>query len=108
VIAWPGFKVTGNELPDDIVKPVPLSVAELIVTAAVPVEVKVTDRVDVEPVATLPNATLLALTLSCGVELLLPDPAPLTGTRVICWAVEFVATRAKQAASAINSLVHQP
>ena len=41
VTDWLGFKVTGNVAPD-IVKPVPLNVAELMVTGAVPVEVNVT------------------------------------------------------------------
>jgi hypothetical protein len=41
VVDEPGFKVTGNVTPD-IENPVPVSVAELIVTAPVPEEVNVT------------------------------------------------------------------
>ena len=41
VTARPGFRVTGNVAPD-IVKPLPVTVAALTVTAAVPVELSVT------------------------------------------------------------------
>jgi hypothetical protein len=50
----------------EIVKPVPLTIAELIVTGAVPVEDNVTDCVAGVFTATLPNARLRALTLSIG------------------------------------------
>ena len=74
---WPGFSRSGNAPPDSV-KPVPLSVAELIVTAAVPVEANVTDCVDAVPTAKLPNARLAALTVSMDVALLaLPlSPTP--------------------------------
>ena len=39
---WPGFKVRGKLAPDSL-NPVPLTVAELTVTGAVPVEDKSTD-----------------------------------------------------------------
>ena len=42
VVKEPGFKVTGRA-GVDTVKPVPEMVAELMVTAAAPVEVKVSD-----------------------------------------------------------------
>jgi hypothetical protein len=60
-----GFKVTGNVAPD-MVKPVPLSVAELMVTGAVPVEVNVTGSVDAVFTVTLPNAKLVGLTVNVG------------------------------------------
>jgi hypothetical protein len=41
VRAWPGFKVTGNVAPETA-NPAPVAVAELILSGAVPVEVKVT------------------------------------------------------------------
>ena len=41
VTDWPGFSVTGK-LPPEIVKPVPVSVTELIVSACVPDDVSVT------------------------------------------------------------------
>ena len=65
VTARLGFKVTGNVTPD-IVKPVPLSVPELMVTGAVPVEVNVTGSVDVVFTVTLSNARLAALTVNVG------------------------------------------
>jgi hypothetical protein len=72
---WPGFNRSGNVTPDSV-KPVPLNVAELTVTGAVPVEAKVTDCVDADPTVTLPNARLPVLTLSIGVALLPVSPAP--------------------------------
>jgi hypothetical protein len=50
----------------EIVKPVPVRVAELAVTDTVPVEDKVTVRVVGVFTASLPNATLVALKLSIG------------------------------------------
>ena len=50
----------------DIVKPVPLSVAELMVTGAVPVEVNVTGSVDAVFTVTLPNAKLAGLMVNVG------------------------------------------
>jgi hypothetical protein len=64
--AWPGFKVTGNEDPDTE-KPVPDASAEFTVTAAVPLEVKVTVCVAWVFTVTLPNATLVALMLRVGI-----------------------------------------
>jgi hypothetical protein len=76
----------------DIVKPVPViavSTAELTVTAAVPVDVKVTDCVAGVFNPTLPNPTLVALMLSVGpaaamvsVKVALPVPAPLVALSV--------------------------
>jgi hypothetical protein len=57
VADWVGFRVTGKVAPD-IVKPVPVNVAELMVTGAVPVEVNVTGSVDGVFTVTLPNARL--------------------------------------------------
>ena len=65
VTAKLGFKVTGKVAPD-IVKPVPLNVAELIVTGAVPAEVNVTGSVDGVFTVTLPNAKLVALMVNVG------------------------------------------
>jgi hypothetical protein len=65
VIARLGFRVTGKVAPD-IVKPVPLSVAELMVTGAVPVDVNVTGSVDAVSTVTLANAKLAGLTVSVG------------------------------------------
>ena len=57
--------MTGKVAPD-IVKPVPLSVAELMVTGAVPVEVNVTGSVDAVFTVTLPNAKLAGLMVNVG------------------------------------------
>jgi hypothetical protein len=65
VAAWFGFKVSGNVAPE-IEKPAPLSVAELTVTAAVPVELRVTDRVAAVFTATVPKVMLFALMLRVG------------------------------------------
>ena len=77
VTDWVGFKVTGKVAPD-IVKPVPLSAAELMVTGAVPVEVNVTGSVDAVFTVTLPNARLAALIVNCGLDTAVPVPLRLT------------------------------
>jgi hypothetical protein len=58
--------VTGKVAAPDIVKPVPLNFAELIVTAVVPVEVNVTGKVDAVLTATLPNTRLDGLIVNVG------------------------------------------
>jgi hypothetical protein len=91
VIAKLGFKVTGKVAPD-IVKPVPLNVAELMVTGAVPVAVNVTDKVDAVFSVTLPNVRLVMLTVnvgtpafSCSAKLL--ETLPALAVRVTACAV---------------------
>jgi hypothetical protein len=69
VACWPGFNVAGNADPDNV-KLAPVSVAPLILTGAVPVEVKVTDCVADVLTTTLPNATLVALMLSASIAAL--------------------------------------
>jgi hypothetical protein len=77
VTDWVGFKVTGK-VAADIVKPVPLSVAKLMVTGAVPVEVNVTGCVDAVFTVTLPNATLAGLIVNWGLAAAVPVPLRLT------------------------------
>jgi hypothetical protein len=64
--AWPGFKVAGK-LPPETENPVPLIASALMVTAAVPLEVTVTDLVTAVPTATLPNDNEAALRLKDAV-----------------------------------------
>jgi hypothetical protein len=59
--------VTGKLAPGRE-KPAPVSVAELTVTDAVPVDVKVTDCVAAVPTSTLPNGTLFALMVKVGTD----------------------------------------
>jgi hypothetical protein len=96
VTACVGFRAIGNVAPE-IVKPVPLSVAEAIVTGSVPVEVKVTGSVDAVFTVTLPNATPAGLTvnvgtaaLSCRAKLL--ETLPTLAVSVTACAVETDAT----------------
>jgi hypothetical protein len=63
---WPGFNVAGNVAPETE-KPVPVSVALLMVTGAVPVEVKVKDCAVGVLTTMLPNAKVVALALSVGI-----------------------------------------
>jgi hypothetical protein len=77
VIAKLGFRVTGNVAPD-IVKPVPRNVAELMVTGVVPVELNVTDSIDVVLTVTSPNVRLAALIVNCGLDTAVPVPLRLT------------------------------
>ena len=62
VTAWLAFSVTGKVAPDTV-KAVPLMVAELTVTAAVPLDVSVTGRVALEPSVTSPKERLPGLTV---------------------------------------------
>ena len=73
-----GFNVTGKVDPDTV-KPVPVIVAELTFTAAVPLDVSVTVCVGLDPTATLPKAKLPGLTVS-RVEVV---PVPLKLTEVV-------------------------
>src|ERR1700688_1579424 len=82
VTATLGFKVTGNVAPD-IVKPVPLSVPELMITGAVPVEVNVTGSVDAVFTVTLRNARLAVLIVNCGLDNCGLDPVPLRLTTAV-------------------------
>ncbi len=68
-----GFSVTGRAPPDTL-KPVPLMLAELIVTAAVPVEVSVTGSVALDPVVTLPKLKYVGLIVNCGAVAPVPVP----------------------------------
>jgi len=65
VTDWVGFSVTGKVAPD-IVNPVPVNAAELMVTGAVPVEVNVTGSVDAVFTVTLPKARLAGLMVNVG------------------------------------------
>jgi hypothetical protein len=67
VAVWFGFNVSGKLAPE-IEKPVPFTVAELTVTAAVPVELKVIDCVVAVFTDTLPKLTLEELRLSVGID----------------------------------------
>ena len=77
VTVWPGFSVSGKVAPESV-KPAPVSAAVLIVTGAVPVEVKVTDCVDVEFTVTSPKVKLAALMVNCGLVAAVPVPFRLT------------------------------
>jgi hypothetical protein len=63
VAVWFGFNVSGKLAPETE-KPVPLTVAELTVTAVVPVELKVIDCVVAVFTDTLPKLRLEELTLN--------------------------------------------
>jgi len=77
VTDWLGFKVTGKVAPD-IVKPVPANAAELTVTGAVPLEVKVTGWVEGVFTVTLPKVRVPALSVSCGLAAVVPVPSRFT------------------------------
>jgi hypothetical protein len=89
VTAKPGLNVTGNVAPD-IVKPAPLSVAEVMMTGAVPVELKISGCVEGVLIVALPNEMLLALVVNVGVDALscsaklLETPAPLAVIVAAC------------------------
>lgn len=62
---WPGLRLSGNEAPE-MEKPVPETVAELMVSVLVPLEVMVTVCVAVVPAVTLPNASDVGFTVIAG------------------------------------------
>ena len=66
VAVFPGFSVSGVVTPETL-KPAPLAPTALTVTAAVPDDVSVTVCVDGVFRSTLPNATLVVLSVSDGV-----------------------------------------
>ena len=70
---WFGFSVAGK-VPPTIVKPAPVIAAELTVTADVPEEVSVTDRVFAVFTVSLPKLRLEALTVNCGFAAAVPVP----------------------------------
>jgi hypothetical protein len=81
VASWLGLNVVGNPVPESV-NPAPVSVAPLIVTGTVPVEVRVTACVEVVSTGTSPNATLVALMLNamiaafnCRVKFFITLPA---------------------------------
>jgi hypothetical protein len=67
---WPAARVRGNARPLRL-KPVPLAVAAVTVTAAEPVLVSVTLCVELPPTITFPKLMLAGEALSCRLE---PDP----------------------------------
>ena len=71
-----GFSVTGNVAPENV-KPAPVRLAALTVTADVPVEVRVTDCVSAVPTGSSPKLTLFVLKLSTGLGEI-PEPLRLT------------------------------
>jgi hypothetical protein len=56
-----------GRFPPETENPVPVVESELIVTAAVPLEVTVTDFVTAVPTATLPKSSEVAFRVSAGV-----------------------------------------
>ncbi len=93
-----GFSVNGKVTPD-IVKPEPLSEGALTVTAAVPVEVKVTGNVALDPTATLPKFRLVGLTVNSLVLEAVPVPLRLTAV-LLCLAALLLRVSAPVAALA--------
>jgi hypothetical protein len=79
-----------------MVKSVPLSIAALIVTGAVPVDVNVTGCVEVERTVTFPNVRLAALIVNCGLGVAVPIPLRLTTAvpfvEELLWTVNWPAT----------------
>jgi hypothetical protein len=91
VAVWPGFSVTGTLIPD-CPNPVPVSVAPLMVSAAVPDEVSVTFFVTVVFSPCVPNATLLLLNVSprviaFSVRARVFETPPAVAVRVAAWLV---------------------
>ena len=67
-----------GKVAPEMAKPVPASITECTVSAALPEEVSVRVFVDVVFTVTLPNARLPALRVSCGVGAAVPVPLRVT------------------------------
>jgi hypothetical protein len=90
VTDWLGLRLTGNLAPD-IVKPVPVSAAELIVTGAAPVDVNVTGCADAEPTVTSPKVRPAVLTINCGLATAAVwVPVPLRSTTAVLLVAELL------------------
>ena len=76
------MSVSGKFAPETL-NPVPLTTADVMVTASVPVEVNVTGSVDVVPVVTSPKLKLVGLTINCGVVVITAVPVPLKLTTTV-------------------------
>jgi hypothetical protein len=63
--AMPGFRVTGKVAPENV-KPVPVRLAELTVTAVLPVEVSESDCVAAVPTGSSPKLRVVLLKVSTG------------------------------------------
>jgi hypothetical protein len=101
---WFGFSVSGKVAPESE-KPAPATVAELTVTAAVPVEESVIDCEVAELTLTLPKLRLEELTARVGTAALscrakACDWPPAVAVRVTVWAVETAETVAEKLALA--------
>jgi hypothetical protein len=70
------LSISGKVAPETL-KPVPVTLAEFTFTGAVPLEVSVTGKIEVDPTATLPKLRLPGLTVSVGVGEVVPVPVPL-------------------------------
>jgi hypothetical protein len=81
VADWLGERVKGKVAPETV-NPAPLMAALLTATAAVPVEVSVSDWVAGELRLTLPKAIVFTLTLRVGAEAATPVPVKLTTVEV--------------------------
>jgi hypothetical protein len=73
VTDWFGLSVTGKVAPDTL-KPVPLTVAALMVTGAVPLDVSVTGCVTGTLSGVLPKFTAAGVTVNCGTVVVVPSP----------------------------------
>jgi hypothetical protein len=65
VVDWPAAMLTGAAIPE-VLKPLPATVTEEIVTVALPPFVRVKVWELLVPVVTLPNAALVGVAASCG------------------------------------------
>jgi hypothetical protein len=87
VIVCLGCNVAGS-VPLTIVKPMPVILAELTVTAEVPVELSTSDIALAVFTVTLPKARLVGLTVNCG--LVAAAPVPLSATVAVLPVVELL------------------
>jgi hypothetical protein len=101
VAVWPSLRVSGKFTPD-ILKPAPVSVPALMMSGAVPEEVRMTDLVAAVFNVTLPKARVLGLRLRVGMKAFnwswtVLETVPAVAVRVAVCAVVTEATVAEKA-----------
>jgi hypothetical protein len=110
VAVWPGFRVIGALIPDTE-NPVPVTVAPLRMSSAVPEDVIVTDLLVAVFSSSVPNATLVALKLNPGVTAfscsgqVAETPPALAVSVAVCAVLTAVAVAVKAALAAPDAMV---
>ena len=97
-----GLSVSGKLAPETL-NPAPVTAAEFTVTAAVPVDVRVSDWVDEVPTVTLPKLRLAALSDNCGLGAASPVPLRLNAAVALVEELLLIVSRPLAAPALVGS-----